>query len=202
MPRPRSANGAASTPAATAPPSIAPPSAIIADASAQCRERYEDAGGQPERTTAPQAEDAQHVPHAAPRAGDGAAVADVEPPAGEAVRRGGVAGQDHRPAQRQATQTIQHLAPRWPDRDAPWVRPAAAGVRSSGTRGRSPRAAPGRRTGRSRPRPPWCRGHPAVRRRTRSTLALRAASSTSASVASGRAKRMLSRMLPANSTGR
>ena len=92
--------------------------------------------------------------------------------------------------------------PRWPDRDARSARRAAAAARSSGRRARSPRAAPGRRTGHSRPRRPACRARPAGRgeighagRRAR-RLDLRRRWPP------GRPNRMLSRMLPANSIGR
>ena len=108
-----------------------------------------------------------------------------------------------RAAERQPAQAVQHLRLRSRDRDARSARPAAAAARSSGRRGRWRRAAPGRRTGRSRPRRPWCparsgsvggelvepRGAWRRRRPRRRSLP-------------GRANRMLSRIEPANSTGR
>ena len=125
---------------------------------------------------------------------DGAAVADIQPPAGEAVRRRRMAGQDHRPPQRQPAQAVQHLCLGGRDRDARSARRAAAAARSSGRRGRWRRAAPGRRTGHSRPRLRWCRAHPAARRRIRRPWRRAPPRRPPASVASGRAKRMLSRM--------
>ena len=105
-----------------------------------------------------------------------------------------MARQHHRAARSPAGAGCPAPPPRSPGPDARSARPAAAAARSSGTPGRSPRAAPGRRTGRSRPRPPACPAPPAAPRRTRRRGRCARPPPPRRRVASGRANRMLSRI--------